>query len=281
MKSLDKIVETLLINGSLLETSGLFHGKTGIAIYFFHYARHTGNDLFVDYAMDLIEDVQNQINSVKYHVRYDTGLAGIGCGFEYILQNGFLEADNSDIFEDFDDRMFRATMYEPYPNFSLESGLTGWGRYFIYRISGNLHKNFKLHEALSHIAEEISKKILEHAIPETEQPDVYRFLCDLSTLPGYSFKYDNSLRLCRQWKNIFVPNLQNIFPYMSDLLRLYSCQKYFNIDLSVEIRKEWENWKDSFCYPLADMGLLSGWANDGLMYLTFINNDNVSWMNLL
>ena len=38
MKPLEKIVETLIINGTLAEQAGLFYGKTGIAVFFFYYA---------------------------------------------------------------------------------------------------------------------------------------------------------------------------------------------------------------------------------------------------
>ena len=101
MKSFDKILRTLILNGTLTKPAGLFYGKTGIAIFFFHQARQTGNKLFENYALELIEEVQGQISRVKYPLRYDDGLAGIGCGFEYLLQNGFLEAEDSDIFLDF------------------------------------------------------------------------------------------------------------------------------------------------------------------------------------
>jgi len=102
MKDIEKITETLIINSSMTEQPGLFYGKTGIAVFFFHYARHTGNSLFQEYAMMLIEAIQKQITSTT-PTRYDVGIAGIGVGFEYFLQNGFIEAEGSDFFEDFDD----------------------------------------------------------------------------------------------------------------------------------------------------------------------------------
>ena len=55
MESEDKIVGKLIINGTLTEQPGLFYGKTGIAVFFFHYARQTNNKLYQNYAMDLIE----------------------------------------------------------------------------------------------------------------------------------------------------------------------------------------------------------------------------------
>ena len=280
MKQIDKVVQTLIINGTFNEQPGLFYGKTGIAIFFFHYARHSGKRLFQDYAFDLFEEIKKQL-TISESTRYDIGLSGIGVGVEYLLQNGFIEAINDDLFNDFDARMYRAAMYEPYPNLSIEEGVAGLGRYFIHRIRGKCNINYKLHEALSHIIKEISNKIEENSVPENEQPDVCRFFYDLSTIPDYTEKIVDSFKLCREWKCIDKPDIQNIFPYMSHLQRLFVCQKYLNKDLKKEIEMEWAKWEDSNNDLLTDMGLQNGWSAEGLLYLTFFFNYDVSWIDLL
>ena len=280
MKPLEKIVQTLIINGSLLEHNGLFYGKTGIAIFFFHYAQYTGNELFQDYAMYLIEDVQKQIPNTL-STRYDIGLSGIGVAFEYLLQNDFLEVENKNFFNDFDARLYSAIMYEPHSNFNLQDGLTGWGRYFIYRLNGNCYKEKKLHKAIIHIADEIAKKISNNTVSENEQPDVYRFLHDLTKLTRYAEKYKEIFNKCRELKKIIEPDIQKNFPYMNQLQRLYTCQNYFNIDLTEEIDHEWKKWKEKENDSIVDMGLLSGWTSNALLHLTLLDNCNVSWINLL
>ena len=279
MKQIDKIVQTLIINGTLTEQTGLFNGKTGIAVFFFHYARHTENGLFQEYAMDLIEEIQDQV-TVADSARYDTGISGIGVGFEYFLKNGFIEADD-DLFDDFDARMYRAAMYEPYPNLSLEEGLTGWGRYLIYRIQGNGSRNFKLHETLKHIVKEIAQKIEINQVPEKEQPDVYRFFRDLSSFPDYAKQYADSFKKCREWECIRKPYIPKLFPYMNGLQRLFVSQNYFKLDLTEEIEKEWAKWKETNNDPQTNMGLLNGWTSEGLLYLSSFNNQNITWINLL
>jgi len=280
MKSIENILQTLIINGTLTEPPGLFNGKTGMAVFFFHYARLSGKEMFEEYALDLIEEVRKQI-TIMVPPRYDTGLAGIGVGFEYILQNNFMEADDDEIFEDFDARMYRNAMYEPYFDLSLERGLTGWGRYFIYRLRRNRKKQNKLHEALTHIANEITNKIAENTIPENEQPDVYRFFHDLTTLPIFSKKFLNSLQQCRKWKCISEPDVQKLFPYMEHLQRLYTFQNYFNMDLNEKIAQEWKNWEELKNNSLTDIGLLKGWTAEGLLHLIYSHNHDVSWISLL
>ena len=280
MKHIDKILQTLIINGTLAEQPGLYYGKTGIAIFFFHYARQTGSALFQQYAMDLIEALLKQITT-KTETRYDIGIAGIGAGFEYFLQNGFIEAEDNDFFEEFDDRIYRATLYETYTDLSLAVGLTGLGSYFICRLRGNAHEDSKLHKALTHIAHEISKKIKLNKVSENEQPDVYRFFHDLTTLPGYAEKYANSLQQCKAWNCIKKPDIHKLFPYMNALQRLYAFQYYFNMDLSDEIGKEWKAWIESDNNSLINMGLLNGWAAEGMLYMTYYNNLDASWIKLL
>jgi hypothetical protein len=280
MKPLEQIVYTLIINGTLTEQPGLWYGKTGIAVFFFHHARYTGNELFMDYAMDLMEEIQKQI-TVTVSVRYDAGLAGIGVVCEYVLQNGCLEAEDNDIFEEFDARMYRAAMYEPYPDLSLQEGLSGWGRYFIYRLCGDGQKNGKLHEALRHIAEKMAQKVAQNAVPENEQPDVYRFFYDLTALPEYAYQYGKSFHRCREWNCIRRPDVQKLFPSMGNLQRLYVCQKYFNMDVAEEIGQEWKKWEEANNSALPGMGLVNGWAAMGLLYLTSFHRQDASWINLL
>ena len=45
--------------------------------------------LFADYAMDIIYEIQNQIHSNSL-ANYENGIAGIGVGIDYLIQNNFL-----------------------------------------------------------------------------------------------------------------------------------------------------------------------------------------------
>ena len=88
-----QIADMLLLNGTLTECPGLVHGKMGIAVFFFHYALYTGNELFADYAMDLIGETLNQIH-VNSPADYEKGIAGIGVGIDYLIRNDFLNVED-------------------------------------------------------------------------------------------------------------------------------------------------------------------------------------------
>ena len=61
-QDLGQIADMLLLNGTLTECPALVHGKMGLAVFFFHYAQYTGNELFADYAMDLIGEIMNKLH---------------------------------------------------------------------------------------------------------------------------------------------------------------------------------------------------------------------------
>ena len=68
---------------------------------------------------------------------------------------------------------------------------------------------------------------------------------------------------------------------MNDLQRLYTRQNYFNLNLSKEIEQAWEKRKATENNSLSDMGLLKGWATEGLLQLTKFNQTDVLWILLL
>ena len=134
-KILKQISEILIKQGISIADPGLLHGKMGVIIFFFHYARYTGNPSFEEYAMVLMDKIQEQILK-QQDMDYANGLAGIGSAIEYLSQNNFIEANTNEILEDFDKRLFDETSFGNHTNAGLHSGLTGVGRYFFLRITG-------------------------------------------------------------------------------------------------------------------------------------------------
>lgn len=244
-QDLQQIADMLLLNGTLTECPGLMHGKMGIAVFFFHYAQYTSNDLFADYAIDLIEGVQGQLHT-NSRADYEKGIAGIGVGIDYLIRNKYLDVED-DIFEDFDQRMLRAVMYDPWPDFSLYNGLTGYGRYWISRIRQQ-PLSIQAQECLMRIVELIEKKLSD--IPVEEQIDVYAFLHDLYTISGF----DISIEILEQYRKQSA-DMGRGFPRLGDS----------------EIGEK----------PLSSVGLLTGYAGEGMLRLTVLDSIHGSWRELL
>ena len=287
-KQLRQIAEMLLLNGTLVECAGLIHGKTGLAIFFFHYARYTGNALFEDYAMDLISEEQHQIHT-NSPANYENGIAGIGVGIDYLIRNNFIDAD-ADIFDDFDQRMFRAVMYDPWPDFSLYDGLMGYGRYWITRLRYPV-PSAQARECLLRIITLIEENLPK--IPANEQIDVYCFLHDLQEISDFEVWGKHTLPLRNRISNSTIQNdditnvIERGFSCLGDSLtgnmaRLVQQCRYFNADRQVDINATLMQIPDLDMEKAPEsMGLLNGYAGEGMLRLTAINQIDMIWTNLL
>jgi len=242
---LQQISDILVLNGTLVDCPGLIHGKTGIAIFFFHYAQYTSNVLYENYALDLISEMQTQIHN-NSPVDYETGLAGIGVGIDYLLSNRFLEVED-DFFDEFDKRMIRAVMYDSCQDFTLYNGFAGYGQYWIMR-QRRQTPLVQAKECLLHIVACMEENFPDFS--EQEKTDVHCFLHHLNQLPGFT----TGTELMEQCRNPSV-NLNQHFPR-------------FDHDV---VEKNIMN----------RMGLLSGYAGEGMVRLTTLNQTNSAWRSLL
>ena len=128
---LEQISNILLINGGFLGNPGLYSGEMGLVLFFSRYSRLSQKELYSEYSFDLIEKIQNNIHQ-ETPIDYKQGLTGIGSSFEYLVQNGFLEADTDELLEEFDDRIFS---FGRMTHLSIDE-LIGIGFYAIWRMAG-------------------------------------------------------------------------------------------------------------------------------------------------
>lgn len=138
-----RISNTLLLNASFIGNIGVLHGKMGISICFYHLARQTGNQIYEDYAGELIDEIYEEITA-NTPVGFENGLAGIGYGIEYLVQNGFIEADTDEVLEEFDNRIFKELIYNTPSDIGLLNGLAGLGAYFLKRIQNPAFNDEKI-----------------------------------------------------------------------------------------------------------------------------------------
>ena len=283
-QDLRTIADILLLNGTLTECTGLVHGKMGIAVFFFHYARYTGNELFTDYSMYLIGELLNQIH-INSNADYEKGIAGIGVGIDYLIQNNFLDVDE-DICEDFDIRMVRAIRYEQWKDFSLYNGLTGYGRYWITRTRYKTPL-IKARKNLIYIIENIEEKLPEMSI--FEQTDVYCFLHDLQGLSNIidiriiDFLLD---KFRKRWE-LHLLDINHSFlrldnSEVGNIVRMIQQYRYFNCVCKDEINNTLTQISDLNMEQLPEnTGLLNGYAGEGMIRLSALEPSNTTWTNLL
>ena len=272
-QGLQQIIDMLLLNGTLTTCPGLVHGKIGISIFFFHYAQYTGNMLFANYAIDLIGEIQKQIHA-NSPADYEKGISGIGVGIDYLIRNKFLSAED-DILEDFDQRMVRAVMYDPWQDFSLYDGLTGYGKYWMMRLSYP-RASVQARKYLLHIVGLIEEKIAD--MSADEQTDVYCFLHDLCQIQDFEICTD----LLGKTEIPPADFLRLADSTIGNIIRIVQRNRYFNESLQEDVDIALKQIPDlNMEKPHADMGLLSGFAGEGMLRLSAIFPTITSWMLLL
>lgn len=106
-----RITNALMLHSTSISDIGLLHGKIGIAIYFHHLARSSGNEIFSEFADELIDQVTESL-STETSFDFESGLTGIGWAVEYLIQNGFVEADADDVLEEFDAKVNQVLIHE-------------------------------------------------------------------------------------------------------------------------------------------------------------------------
>jgi hypothetical protein len=129
---LQRIANVLVLNASFTDNLGLLNGKMGIAIFFYQYSRYTKSKIFEDFAGELIDEIYEEINT-NTSADFTNGLTGIGWGIEYLVKNGFIEADTDEALSDIDNSVYRSMFSRP---FLLENSndLFGYGFYYIARL---------------------------------------------------------------------------------------------------------------------------------------------------
>jgi len=125
-----KIVEG---NGLVNMNQGLLLGNTGLCILYYHISRQTHNSEYEKLADDMLDKAFSNL-ATSVPVYFENGLAGIGWGIEYLVQNGFAEGDTDEILEEVDNKVFKALIEENLTSFELGNGLAGYLFYLISRL---------------------------------------------------------------------------------------------------------------------------------------------------
>ncbi len=134
--NIEYINNTLILNTSFIDNIGLMHGKMGICIYFYHLAHKTRNKTYENYAGELIDEIYEEINT-NTPLDFENGLAGIGWGIEYLVQNKFIDADTDDILAELDEMLYKKSLNSQVNDISLLTGMIGLGTYFLMRFKNS------------------------------------------------------------------------------------------------------------------------------------------------
>lgn len=120
---LERIANHLIINSSFLDDLGLFHGKMGVVIFFYHYSRYTNNPIYEEFAGELLDEIYEEIH-LDMSIGLESGLSGIGWGVNYLFQNNFVNGDLDNVLKDINQKIAEYN-FEYITDYSLRTGLKG------------------------------------------------------------------------------------------------------------------------------------------------------------
>lgn len=132
---LKRIAGILLLNASFIESPGLLNGKLGITIFFYHYYRYTGNEIYNEFAGELIDQIYEEINT-SIPVNFEDGLTGIGWGIEYLVKNRLVDADTDEALAEIDNTLYRRRLNSAIL-IDESNSIFGYGLYYLSRLTGH------------------------------------------------------------------------------------------------------------------------------------------------
>lgn len=173
---LERVRNHLILNSSSVSDLGLYHGKMGIVLFFFHYAKHQKACIYEEFAWELLNEITNNISeSLQWNMEH--GLIGIMWGIEYLYQNGFLEGDSDVALYDLEQKIFEMSGLHLLNN-SLGTGLSGLASYLQYRIDGKQKKrNYNVNGLHNRILNKIRNRCSIY-----HETDFLYTICDCSKL---------------------------------------------------------------------------------------------------
>ena len=104
-----RIANHLMMKSAFIDDIGLYHGKMGIILFFFHFSKYANNSVYEDFANELLNDLYDEI-SVDMPLNFEYGLSGIGWGLHYILQNQFVEGDVDIVLSEIDNKIMECNL---------------------------------------------------------------------------------------------------------------------------------------------------------------------------
>ena len=111
---------------------GLYQGKIGLSLFYFMYARYSGNSILEDYAEELFYEVFANVSS-ETSICFGDGLAGIGWTIIYLYQNHYIDGEIRDLLCSIDHFIMQKDIRR-IDDLSFEYGLDGINNYVQSRL---------------------------------------------------------------------------------------------------------------------------------------------------
>lgn len=120
---LRKIADYLLLKSPYILDIGLFHGKMGIVVSLYAYAKKYNDRLLEDFAWDLLQQIYDKVHT-DTPTGLENGLAGIGYGTTLLSKLGLVACDLNSVLADIDAKIMERDPRRM-SDFSVRTGAGG------------------------------------------------------------------------------------------------------------------------------------------------------------
>lgn len=128
---LRKIADYLLLKSPYIQDIGLFHGKMGIVVSLYAYAKKYNDQLLEDFAWDLLLQIYDKVHT-DMPIGLENGLAGIGYATTLLKRYGLVDCDLNDVLADIDAKIMERDPRRM-PDLSVRTGAAGLQLYLMLR----------------------------------------------------------------------------------------------------------------------------------------------------
>lgn len=126
-----KIIDYLLLKSLYIHDTGLFHGKMGIVVALYAYAKRCHDKLLEEYVWELFQQVYDGVH-IDMPIGLEYGLSGIGYGTALLCELGLMECDLNEILIDIDAKIMERDPRRM-TDFSVRTGTDGLLLYIALR----------------------------------------------------------------------------------------------------------------------------------------------------
>lgn len=132
-KKIVPINQHIILNAFNLNDPGLFRGKMGIILYFYIFSRYHNEQIYEDFASELLLDLFGEINT-QIPFFLDDGLCGIGWGIEFLVQHNYIPGETNEILSDADQYIMQIDPMRLVDD-KMDKGLLGLVHYVTTRLT--------------------------------------------------------------------------------------------------------------------------------------------------
>ncbi len=251
INKVNTITDLLVSRTTANEKIGLSNGETGKLIYFYKLAHYSKNVVHKEYADNMIGYVIDTVKSTK-SIDFENGLAGVGWGIEYLIQNNYYTANEKieSILTSIDCQIFYSTTYRFIDKIGLLKGILGHGIYLLSRVT-NPNSNDELLSFLT------NKQILKNLVEEMDimtkhnhgfliESDLFNLKWDLPVLIGFLAHIhcsDIDKEKVESIVNRIFLSLNGLIEKLDNVTLLFDCLEFMKFNINFNNFQLLRNWK--------------------------------------